>query len=96
MNKPNKVIALCVVLTLFCVTSFAQTTLTIENGTSESSTTQASPVNNNYESYRLQIVYTADELYEQGWTSGNPGTISQLGFYALKHQTMHFLIGQLN
>jgi len=30
----------------------------------------------------MQIVYTADELYEQGWTSGNPGTISQLGFYA--------------
>ncbi|MBL4654914.1 MAG: hypothetical protein JKY33_03720, partial [Bacteroidia bacterium] len=82
MKKANKLIAVCSVLTLWSVTSFAQTTLTIENGTSESSTTQASPVNNNYETYRMQIVYTADELYELGWTAGEPGTISQLGFYA--------------
>ena len=57
------------------------TTLTIENGTLVTSNQGASPVNDYYESYRMQMVYTADELYENGWTAGQPGTISQLGFY---------------
>ncbi|MBN4051982.1 T9SS type A sorting domain-containing protein [Cytophagaceae bacterium AH-315-L13] len=57
------------------------TTLTIENGTAVTSNQGASPVNDYYESYRMQMVYTADELYENGWTAGQPGTISQLGFY---------------
>jgi len=87
MKKPNKVIALCAVLTFFCAPSFAQTTLTIENGTAVTSNQGASPVNDYYETYRMQMVYTADELYELGWTCGQPGTISQLGFYASEAPT---------
>jgi len=60
---------------------YSQTTITLGSGTSETATTDASPVNNYYKSARLQIVYTAQELWDAGWTAGTPGDISQLGVY---------------
>lgn len=87
INQRSWITIVATVFLGLCTLNSDATSYTIENGTSETSTSQASPVNNYYKSYHLQLLYTADELYELGWTAGKPATISQLGFYITQAPT---------
>ncbi len=65
-------------LTLSILSLKSQTTITIGSGTLTSGTTNSSPINIYFRSHHCQILYTAAEINNAGYTG--PGTISKLGF----------------
>jgi len=88
ITRHLNVSVLCFLLVISASIAYSQTEVIIGSGTSETGTTAASPVNNYYKSNHMQILYTADDLYNAGWAVADPGRISQIGFDVTEAPTL--------